>query len=352
MTIEATASALAADEAMAAPEVSENAEVSEDQHLSELFDTLTAEEEPEQDATTDQPEAAPDDAQEEPAEPDDTDQPDDPPVEVPSGLPAALKDAWGDMSEAARTAVLQDRDGLHRKLSDMGRQVQGIGPIRDVLVEMTQKLPAMADMRPEDAAREIMQLAEISQKFNDDPVNTMLGLVKQHGLEQALAQALTGQEVTQGARGSAALQQEITSLKRQLAQVSDPEYIRQHVQQFTTADRVQSDVQQFAATAEHWQAVEDDLPQFIPLARAKLGEGTAPGAVLEAAYKMALKINDLDTQAPPPPADEAKATTDPERTKAAIQAKSVNVSGKSTGKARTLSEDEELAAAYVRAQNR
>lgn len=342
MTVDATASALAASEAVESAPV----EMTEDQQMVEIYDRLTSEE-PVEDAPAPEPEVAEPEPTEDAAEP--AEPGEDAPPEVPSGLPSALKDAWGGMSEAARAAVLADRDGLHRKLSDMGRQVQGISPIRDVLVDAVEKLPALSGMTPDAVAREVFELAQMSQKFNSDPVNTMLGLVKKHGLEQAMSQALAGRDVSEDARGTADLKNEIASLNRKLAQVSDPEYIRQHVAQFTSVDRVASDVEQFAAKAEHWAALENEIPNFIPLAQQKLGDGAAPGAVLEAAYNMALKINDLDTKAPTPPAEEAKAIPDPERTKAAIQAKSVNVSGKTSGKQRDLTEDELLASIYSRA---
>lgn len=43
---------------------------------------------------------------------------------------------------------------------------------------------------------------------------------------------------------------------------------------------------------------------------------------------------------------------DPKRTDAVLKAKSINVTGKQSGKARDLTEDEALAAAYDRAQAR
>lgn len=343
MSIDATASALAAQEAVEAPQIETTEttpEMTEDSALDAIWQRHNAEEQPEDEAP-DQPETA---------ETEEVPEPEAPEIEVPSSLPSDLKNVWKDLPENARSAILSDREGLHRKLSDMGRQVQGIGPIRDVLIEATQKLPALNNMTPKQAADEIFQLAQMSNAFNEKPVETMLGLIKKHGLEQAMTQALSGQQVSQGAQDSGALKQEIATLKRQLAQFGDPEYLRQQVSQITGEERVLSEVEAFAGSAEHWQAVENDMPTFVQIARNKLGEGAAPKAVLETAYKMALRANELDTQATEPPAAEAKAKSDPARTKAAIQAKSVNVTGKATGKARTMTEDELLSAAYDRAR--
>lgn len=273
-----------------------------------------------------------------------------PPAELPENLPEALKGVLRGLPEDARKAVLADRDGLHRKLSDMGRQVQGIGPIRDVLVEAVNKMPAMADMRPEQVAQEVFRLAQISQGFKSKPVETMLGLIKQHNMGQAIQRALGGQPQDEAARQNVALQQHIQRLEQRLAQVADPNYLREQVTQITSQDRILGDVQSFAATAEHWDDLEGHIPLFIEAAKQKVGEGAAPGAVLDVAYNMALNAFKPEAQAPKQPVDDPLLAADPDKTKAALKAKSVNVTGKATGKPRVMTEDEELAAIWTRAQ--
>lgn len=347
MSIEATADALAADTA-APTEVTEQPTMEDE--LSALYDRMTTEEEPEQDEPAEQPEieeAAEEAASEEPDEAEEAK-----PVDVPPGLPADLRKHWATLSDEARSAIVADRDGLHRKLSDMGRQVQGIAPIRDVLIEATQKMPALANMRPQDAAREIFQLAEISQKFSEKPVETMLGLIQKHGLQQAMAQALSGQKPGQETQYVNALQNKITQLERQVQRFSDPDYLSQQVTQITSQQSTLNEVEQFAQTADHWADVEEHIPLYIPAVRAKLGQGAAPGAVLKAAYERAIQDFVPDAKAPTPPADEAQADPDPDRTAKALKAKSVNLSGKSTGKQRVLTEEEHLAMIYDKAAKR
>jgi hypothetical protein len=325
--MDTTAPALVADEAM-----------TEDAELSALYDTLgeTAEAEPVAEAPA-EPEAAPEAEPE--AEP------------APTDLPAGVKAAWGNLPPEAREAVTHAHREMSRKLAEQTRFVNGLNPIRDVLAQAAQELPNLANMRPEQVAAEVMELARVSRDFATKPVETMLGLVRKHGMEQALRQALGGQDVTQEAHQTVALQNEISALKQQLHRVADPEYFRSQVTAVTAETRIIDEVNQFATTAEHWAAVEPHLPLVIPAVQAKLGESASAKDVLAAAYDAALTIYLPELKAQAKAAEEA-AAPDPEKIQAALNAKSVNVRATSSGNTRILTEDEMLSAAYDRAHRK
>lgn len=357
MTLEATAEALANGEAM--PEAPAET-MTEDQILDAAFDKMQPEEEAD-DQTPDKPETGEDEAAaEEAAEGDDeaaegeegeADGPE--PVEAPTELPRAVRDAWKDIPETARDAIVEAQRDANRKLSEQGRLIQGISPIRDVLVDAAQKLPALANMKPAEVAQEVMQLAQLSHQFNAQPVETITGLIKKHGLERAVFQALQGQGVPQGTRENVTLKNEIASLKRQLAQVSDPEYLREQVTAFTTESQTQAEVNAFAQQAEHWGAVENHMPVAIQMAKAKLGQDASPKDVLKAAYDLAVSQFVPDGQkAKSEPAARKAAQDNPEKTESARNAKSVNVTSRPSNKPKKLTADEAMEEAWRRMQSK
>ena len=343
MSIEATADALAAD--TAAP-----VEVSMEAELGAVFDKLNAEPVA-KDEPTEQPETAEaveTEVVEEPAETPEEVEPQE--VEVPSGLPVELREKWKAIPKEARDAILKDRDGLHRKLSDMGRQVQGIAPIRESLVKAVERFPFLAEMKPQDVAAQVFQLAEMGQKIRENPGQVLATLAKQHGAEKALLQHLSGQQVTPDAQYTTKLLNHIQQLEQKLARVADPEYLSQQISQITTQQQVVSLVNEFASQAENWSEVEAHIPAYIGIAKAKLGEDAAAKAVIEFAYEKA--VQDFVEKAPSQPAVEAQADPDPDRTAKALKAVSVNVTGKSTGKPKPLTMEEELSRVYDRASKR
>lgn len=253
------------------------------------------------------------------------------PVEAPSELPKAVRDAWGQLPEEARNAVLESQRDMSRKLSEQGRLVQGIKPIQESLVKAVQELPALADMRPQDVAQEVFQLAKISADFQTRPVETVMQLVRQHGLEKPLMQALQGQQPEQGNMRENALLQKISQLERNLQQVSDPDYIRSNVEQVTTQHQMMSEVEKFASTADHWSDVEAEMPRYIQAVQA-MSPNASPGDVLRDAYDLAVsKLVPEDLRAKPKAAEEAAQPVDPARTEAGKKAKSVNVTSKPSG---------------------
>lgn len=341
MELEATAPALAPETALPEPVASTETTEAEPDYGA-VYDKLTAEE----------PAEAPKEAKSEPEKaveaPEGVESAPEA-VDAPTDVPVALRKHWTALPEDAREAVLASQREMSRKLSDMGRQVQGISPIRDVLVSAVKELPALGNMRPEQVAQEVVQLAKISADFRSRPLETFLSLAKQHNMTDALRQALGGQP--QAAQETATLQNEIRALKDQLSRAADPEFIRQQVSAVTTQERVLSEVQAFAAKQEHWAEVESLLPQFIPAIREAM-PGASEKDVLERAYETALQLKRPDLKAPAKAAVEAAPQPDPERTQAAIQAKSVNVPARTSGKPRELTEEEAYSAVYDRAARR
>lgn len=333
MDLEATAQALVTEPAQA-EQVASPVETQDDEpDYGAVYDKLTAEEAPE--TPTEAPEAAEEVAQ-----------PPQEAVEAPTDVPVALRKHWQALPEDAREAVLSSQREMSRKLSDMGRQVQGISPIRDVLVDAVKANPAIANMRPEELARDVMELAQFSAAFKSKPLETFITLAQKHGMTDALRQALGGQP--QAAQQTATLQKEIAALKQQLARAADPEFIREQVSAVTMQERVMSDVQAFAAEQEHWGEVEAFMPDVIQLVRKAMPDASGKD-VLARAYDVALQTYRPDLKAKAQAAVEAAATPDPERTQAALKAKSINVTGRTTGKPREMTEEEIYSAAYDRA---
>jgi len=352
MSIEATAEALAPDTAMpvSAP-VTENmeaAEVSEDSAMEALFDSMNEgdEDQTADEQTAEAPKVAGD--IEEPAEPE-AEQAEQ--VAAPSDIPYALKQHWQEIPESAREAILDSQRDMGRKLADQGRQVQGIAPIRDVLTKAVQEIPSMADMRPEDAAAEIFELAKLSHEFTAKPVETLMGYIQKQGLGAAMHAALSGQDPTQ-AQQAPQLMKHIQGLERKIAQLADPEAMRSSFETFTEQSQVQNSVTEFASKAEHWAAVEDHMPATIQYMQATLGKDASTTDVLTKAYDLAVSQNVPDAKAKQQePLEKTVPAVDPERSKAALKAKSANVQSRASGKFRTMTEDELMSAAYDKMQN-
>ena len=340
MDVQATAQALAPEAVVSEPVVTTEVEAEPDYEAA--YDRLTAEEpvDAPAEATGEAAEAV-----EAPAEVETAPEP----VEAPTDVPVALRKHWGSLPEDAREAVLTSQREMSRKLSDMGRQVQGIAPIRDVLVDAVKELPALGNMRPEEVAQDVVALAKVSAGFRAKPLETFLALAKEHNMTDALRQALGGQQ--QGAETTAALHTQIRQLQEQIARAANPDFIREQVAAVATQERVMADVTSFATAKEHWGEVEAYIPDVIRMLQKANPESSAKD-ILEKAYDTALTIYRPDLKAPAKAAVEAAPTPDPERAKAAIQAKSVNVPSRTTGKPSELTEEEAYEAAWTRAHRK
>lgn len=353
MSVNATAEALATE--AATPDVA--SDLTEDQEMAAVFDRMS-----EGDNDTTEPESAPASEEPEAGEPEAveaeaTEEPEEQaeqetkePVKAPTELPRAVREAWADLPEDVRSGFLESQREMSRKLADSGRMVQGLSPIRESLVRAAQEIPALANMRPQEVADQVFELAKVSAGFKDNPMGAMMTLVRQHGLEGQLRQVLSGQTPDKAATENANLLREVAALKQQLKQVSDPEYLREQVTQVTSQTQMQSKVESFAQQAEHWSSVENVMPKAIELVR-ETAPDASPQDVLSRAYELAVSQFVPEAKAPPSTAAiTAAPSVDPEKTQAAQKAKSVNVTGRSTGKSKPLTEDQELERAWNRLQ--
>lgn len=327
---------LASPDGLAGDDAISPVEYNEDDALAAVYDKLT--EEPVEDAPLDE---AADQFEDEAAV-------EEPVAEVspaPSFLPGAVKEKWASLDPDVRDAIANSQGEMSRKLADVTRQNQGIAPIRDELAGMAKEFPQLLNMRPEQVIGEMRQLAQIGQKLEQNPVQAILEVARQRGVEQQLAQIFRGQKPAEGQNHITQLQAEIRGLKQQLSQVGNPEYLQEQVSTLMQQQSAMGEVQNFAQKAEHWDKVENILPKIIPFVR-----DTKPGAsatdILAASYDVAIQQLGLKAQAK---AGDEPANTDPRKAEAAMKAKSVNVQGTRSGKARTLSEDEMLAQVYDRA---
>jgi len=273
--------------------------------------------------------------------------PDEPAVEAPSGLPRAVREHWAAIPEAARTEIERSQREMSDRLADQGRQIQGISPIRDSLVRAVKDLPSLANMRPEQVASEVFELAQFNDAFKRDPVGTFVSRINALGMGAAIGEALGAQPATPEGQQFGTMQREIAALKRELQQASDPQRINSAIEQHSARSNAQSEVQRFADSAPNWADVEQIIPGFIPVAKQMLGDSASGKDVLQKAYDLAIyaKTPAVKAEAAKP----APPQPDPQRAAQAMRAKSVNVKSGPTGKARPLSEDDELAAIFQRA---
>lgn len=336
MSLEAAAQALAPEAVVSEPSATEA-----EPDYGAVYDKLTAEAPIEAEPAPAEAEVAPEQVETAPAP--------EAAVEAPTDVPTALRKHWATLPEDARDAVLTSQREMSRKLSDMGRQVQGISPIKDVLVNASRDLPALMNMRPDQVAQEVVVLAKAVADFRTKPLETFMSLAKEHNMIDALRQALGGQG--QAAQDTAAMQTELRHMKDQLARAANPDFIREQVSAITMQERALSEVTEYAAGKEHWAEVEEDLPAFISAAQRARPDASHKD-VLDLAYDLALQAKRPDLKAPAKTAVEAVPQPDPERAKAAIEAKSVNITGRTAGKPRELTEEEAYDAAWNRAQRK
>jgi len=270
--------------------------------------------------------------------------------EAPGHLPQEVRQHWDKIPEEAREAISRSQSEMSSKLADAGRQMQGIAPIRDGLMNMAQEFPELMNMTPEQIMADTRELATTRVQLMRDPVNTLLSVARQLGalpqmqaaLQNATPESLAAQAPMQGQQQAFQPQQQ----QQQLQEMQQPANVEEIVQQALADRDVQEALASFPEGKEHWATVEQHMPRFVEAAWAIKGEGASYKGVLETAYKMATAELGLMAEPKAAPA-KAPPKSSPKRTEAVIRAKSVNVSSRS-GTPKPKSELDALSDAYDR----
>lgn len=261
------------------------------------------------------------------------------PVDKPAifqNLPGPIREKWNDLDPEVRDSIVSSHHQMAAKAMEAGRLMKGLGPIRDAMVEATKALPELANMTPEAVAKDVAELAMTRANLIRDPVNTLLQVAQLTGATDALRAVLTGQQ------SAPQMRQQPRQVQNQIT----PDIIRGIVERSILEDRAGSTLNQWAADKPHYQTVEQDLPYFIGIAQRSAPQGTSHGDILEQAYNMA--VGALGLRATPTEAATAPDGSAPQRSQAALKARSVNV--KSQGSKPTpLTEEQAMAAAWERA---
>jgi murein L,D-transpeptidase YcbB/YkuD len=245
------------------------------------------------------------------------------PVKAPYDLPKEYNELWPDLTEAQREVVARTYRENANKWGEIGRQVKGIEPIRDVLVKAAEEMPSLRDMTPDQVAAEMFTLAQWAQRLNSDPEAALREIAEARGI------TLSGEAPKQQSAPDAsvaALKAQIAKLEQQVAQAANPEYLANQIAAHTAQERLQNEINSFSASKEHWNEVEPHMPAAIQLVRGKLGEGASATDVLSAAYDLTVNQFVSSPKASQDAAAKA-ATVDPAK---AQEAKSFNVRSDAT----------------------
>jgi hypothetical protein len=347
--------------------VAETPEVDEDSQLGDIYDKLNAEplererdetgrfvsKNQEEPAVEPEPETAEAEAQESDVEEVAEEEPEESAVEnteAPSYLPQEIKAKWKDIPAEAQSSISKLVQDQNVKNANLGRQVAAFQPIAESVTRAAQQFPDL-NMTPQQLASEVVELAHTRANLQRDPLGTILMVAQQTGQLEALAAKLGGKQVS-GYQGqpqqnieTIKTQQEIAQMRQQLQQANNPANVQEIVTQALADQALQNEVRSFGASREHWGSVEADIPVYIPAAQYNLGEGASNTDILDAAYNMAITAKGLKATTPNPTTQAAESS--PKRTKAAIKAKSVNVSSR-TGTPKPISEMDALGSAYDR----
>jgi len=267
-------------------------------------------------------------------------------VPLPSNL-YGLDAEWASLTPEQRTRFAERSNELNARMSDMGRQVSQFKPLQEASAEFAEYFNGNlkgADGNPISAADGIRYLANIQRSMDRDPANTLMNIIDTYGARQQVAQLL-GVTAAPQAQQDNRLLNEITSLKQQIASLQSPDTVLKVLDE--------RDAKSETSRLLSSEPLVKDIPEsrlvfFINEGWEKLGQEASREAVLRYAVQAATEA-DPALRAKTQAAKQA-ATGDKQKAEAAKRATGVNVTSTSSGKARTMTDDQLMEAKWAELQ--
>lgn len=279
-------------------------------------------------------------------------------VQAPAHLPQSLKAKWDKFDADTQKDIADYTRERDLKVSQIGRAYEGVKRIGDSIAAAQKELPQLKDMPPERIAKEAMELALVQKQLQADPVRTILQVAQRYGAVDGIRAMLAGEQPSEQSGMQAQLVARINDLEQRLAEASDPSRVDERVQNTLQQREYSTFVDGLRQSKEHAAAVERILPPLIQdvwREKAEKGELDAnrdlqsqQREVFEEAYQRACYAIPSVREKVQRPPTEAAPVHDLKRSESARRAASINVTSAATGKERTPSEEELMAAVWDR----
>lgn len=276
-------------------------------------------------------------------------------VQAPAHLPQSLKAKWDKFDADTQKDIADYTRERDMKVSQIGRAYEGVKRIGDSIAAAQKELPQLKDMPPERIAKEAMELAIVQKQLQADPVRTILQVAQRYGAVDGIRAMLAGEQPSEQSGMQAQLVARINDLEQRLAEASDPSRVDERVQNTLQQREYSTFVDGLARDKEHYAQVEQILPSLIQAVWAEKGGLDAnrdlqsqQREVFEEAYQRACYAIPSVREKVQRPPTEAAPVHDLKRSESARRAASINVTSAATGKERTPSEEELMAAVWDR----
>ena len=257
-------------------------------------------------------------------------------VKLPANMTPDMADIFDGMAPEKSAKLTEWADRLHRQMSDQGRQLGALKPIGEVIASYPEYFNTQGAPAPADAFNRMMA---VQKMLDADPVAGLRHIADAYGIaETALGGGLAGE--------AAQLRSTISMLQQQIASMASPDAIRSQVENSFRERAAVDEVSRFTATKPLYADVEAVLPDFVVIAKRELGPDATPGALLEAAYDMA--VNAMPQTRAKQIAAAQAASPAKAKVEAAQKAASINIKGAPTGARQFASDDEAMGAAFDR----
>lgn len=264
-------------------------------------------------------------------------------IPLPSNL-YGLDDVWATMTPETRQKLAERSNELNARMSDMGRQVSQAKPLMEVADKFSTyfnsnlKHPDGSAVTPASA---VEYLFGIQAAMDKDAPTTLMSIIDTYGARDKIA-AMLGVQAAPTDNSSRELLAKIDRLEAIISKANDPSSVERIIE----SRELRSEGQRLKDSEPLVKEIsEKRWDYFVSEGVENLGPNATVKAVFDYAVKAAIEA-DPALRAKTQAAQKA-AKVDTQKAEAAKRATGVNVTSTSSGKARTLTDDEAMAASWA-----
>lgn len=278
-----------------------------------------------------------------------------PAISRPQSWSSDLDEFWASLPPERQEFLSKRESEVHKKISELGQAVKATENVRPQL-EQLERVAKIRGVQPGEAIQRFLQADEFLSR---DPQAAIQWLAQSYGVDltRLVSPPQIGSDTPESAHINA-LTQELTQLKRQLAETSNRITSREQAEMQARENTLTSSIEKYAEGKDYWSDIENEIVAQITAMKAIDPDKVAgdPMAALKEAEQRAIKLTPKVAEKLEKAAKaEADKKAKEEAAKKAAEAKklaSINVKSQtgSSPKSQFKSFEDEMADIYDRVQ--
>ena len=259
----------------------------------------------------------------------------------PKGMRKEAAADWEKLSPEGQKALTELQTKGEAALRQAGRREEALKPVSEALASVMKDHPQLAEAPLDKVGGYLAEMIAVDKAFQADPLRTILNLADDAKILPRLKEVMANADLDKlgvsgdsGQQGDADLRAIVEAQQKKIADLEKRD-LTTEMRRANRKEELVTALDNFGKTAPHWDDVQDQVIDFVPVIAKDSAPGTSAEDIVATAYRTTMAMKGLDATGTTAPSDAVS------KASAAAKANDLNVTSARSGSRADEDEDED-----------